>query len=178
MSMNGGVVVKGGMDETGPYDVVVGWQKPAKNHDDIWTWGVGASVAADTPDRIFIVTRGDVRKANSGSGESRRRSNYVVVVDRNGNEIDNWSQWDTMMVAPHSIGINPYDPARPVFVQDNTRQQVWKFSNDGKQLLQTWGVANEIGDSRRSGSFRMAGFCSGTATTARASSATTGMAGT
>ena len=140
-----GPMVKGGMDETGPYDVVVGWQKAAKNHDGRWTWGVAASVAADTPDRILIVTRGDVRKDDPDSNE-RRRANYVVVVDRNGNEIDNWSQWDTMMVAPHSLAINPYDPARPIFVQDNTRQQVWKFTNDGKTLLQTWGTANEIGD--------------------------------
>lgn len=64
-------VVKGGMDETGPYDVVVGWQKPAKNHDDKWTWGVAASVAADTPDRVFIVTRGDVRKDDPSSSERR-----------------------------------------------------------------------------------------------------------
>ena len=50
------------------------------------------------------------------------------------------------MVAPHSIAISPYDPERHIFVQDNTRQQVWEFTNDGKQLLHTWGTANEIGD--------------------------------
>ena len=94
-------VVKGGQDETGPYDVVVGWQKPAKNHDDRWSWGVAASVVADTPDRIFVLTRGDVDKAKPGSPV--RRKNYVVVLDRNGNEIENWSQWDTMMVAPTAI---------------------------------------------------------------------------
>jgi len=140
----GEVSVKGGTDETGPYDVVPQWQKPAKNHDDTWTWGVGASVVADTPDRIFIVTRGDVRKDDPASGD-RRRTNYVVVVDRNGNEIENWSQWDTMLVAPHSIAISPYDPERHIWIQDNTRQQVWKFTNDG-QLVQTWGEANVIGD--------------------------------
>ncbi len=32
----GEVSVKGGTDETGPYDVVPQWQKPAKNHDDTW----------------------------------------------------------------------------------------------------------------------------------------------
>src|SRR5687768_15949703 len=137
-------IVKGGQDETGPYDVVVDWQKPAKNHDARWTWGVAASVVADTPDRIFVLTRGDVRKDDPSSTEVRR-TNYVVVLDRNGNEIENWSQWDTMMVAPHAIGISPYDPERHVWIADNTRQQVWKFTNDGKTLVQTWGVANVIG---------------------------------
>ena len=145
VSEGGEVAVKGGMDETGPYDVVADWPKPAKNHDDMWTWGVAADVVVDTPDRIFIVTRGDVRKDDSESSD-RRRTNYIVVVDRNGNEIENWSQWDTMMVGPHSIAISPYDPERHIWVQDNSRQQVWKFSNDGSRLVQTWGEANVIGD--------------------------------
>ena len=144
VSEGGEVAVKGGMDETGPYDVVADWPKPAKNHDDRWTWGVAADVVADTPDRIFIVTRGDVRKDDPASSD-RRPTNFIVVVDRNGNEIENWSQWDTMMAGPHSIAISPYDPERHIWVQDNSRQQVWKFSNDG-QLVQTWGEANVIGD--------------------------------
>jgi streptogramin lyase len=135
-------VVKGGQDETGPYDVVVGWQKPAKNHDERWSWGVAASVVADTPDRIFVLTRGDVDKAKPGSPV--RHTNYVVVLDRNGNEIENWSRWDTMMAAPHAIGISPYDPERHVWIADNTRHQVWKFTNKG-ELVQTWGVANVTG---------------------------------
>ena len=141
---NGEMIAKGGMDETGPYDVVLGWQEPAMNHDDRWTWGVGASVVADTPVRVFILTRGDVRKDDPESNE-RRPTNFVVVVDRDGNEIENWSQWDTMMVAPHSIAISPYDPERHVWIVDNSRQQVWKFTNDGSQLVQTWGEANVIG---------------------------------
>jgi streptogramin lyase len=139
-----GPIVKGGMDETGPYDVVVGWQKPAKNHGDQWTWGVGASVFADTPDRILVLTRGDVPR--DPMSNERRRANYVVELDRNGNEIGNWSQWDTMITSPHSIAISPYDPERHVWVVDNTRQQVWKFTNDGKTLVQTWGEPNVVGD--------------------------------
>lgn len=139
-------VVKGGMDETGPYEVVSGWLKPAKNHGDDWTWGSIADIKADTPDRIFIAARGDRPKhPNAKNERERRKRNYIVVVDRNGNEIENWSQWDTMMVAPHSIAISPYDPERHVWVVDNSRQQVWKFTNDGKRLVQTWGEANVVG---------------------------------
>jgi sugar lactone lactonase YvrE len=101
-------------------------------------------VVADSPDRILHVTRGDFRKDDPTSPD-RRRTNYIVALDRNGNEIENWSQWDTMMAAPHAIGISPYDPERHVWVVDNTRHQVWKFTNDGKTLVQTWGVANTIG---------------------------------
>ena len=43
-------VTKGGMDETGPYNVVVGWFKPGI---DRWDQRV-VSVAADTPNRILI----------------------------------------------------------------------------------------------------------------------------
>ena len=43
-------VQKGGMDETGPYDVVVGWFKPGI---DRWDQRV-VSVVADTPNRIII----------------------------------------------------------------------------------------------------------------------------
>ena len=47
-------VTKGGMDETGPYEVVRGWFKPGI---DRWDQRV-VSVVADTPDRIII---GEVR---------------------------------------------------------------------------------------------------------------------
>jgi hypothetical protein len=43
-------VTKGGMDETGPYDVVVGWFKPGI---DRWDQRV-VSVVADNPNRIVI----------------------------------------------------------------------------------------------------------------------------
>ena len=50
---------KGGQDETGPYAVVESWLKPLPGHDG-WTFGPIGGVFAETPNRIFIVMRGEV----------------------------------------------------------------------------------------------------------------------
>ena len=41
---------------------------------------------------------------------------------------------------PHKIKISPYDPQRRVWVVAETKNVIYVFSNDGKQLLQTLGV--------------------------------------
>src|SRR5688572_27118172 len=53
---------KGGIDVLGPYDVVVGWPKPLSNlagHDG-WTWGSVQGVFAESPNRVFILQRGEL----------------------------------------------------------------------------------------------------------------------
>lgn len=53
---------KGGIDVMGPYDVVVGWPKPLSNlagHDG-WTWGAVQGVFAESPNRVFILQRGEL----------------------------------------------------------------------------------------------------------------------
>ena len=55
---------KGGWDLTGPYDVVPDWPKPMSNlpgHEG-WTWGAAQSVFAESPDRVFLVQRGELPK--------------------------------------------------------------------------------------------------------------------
>jgi hypothetical protein len=42
-------------------------------------------------------------------------------------------------VHPHSVHISPYDPARHVWVIDDGAQMVWKFTNDGRRIVQQWG---------------------------------------
>ncbi len=53
----------GGQDLFGPYQVVTGWPKPlpddAHSHDG-WTWGSTAGVFAESPDRVWIVQRGEL----------------------------------------------------------------------------------------------------------------------
>jgi hypothetical protein len=44
------------------------------------------------------------------------------------------------MRRPHSVAINPYDPQKHVWVVDDRQHAVYKFTNDGKQLVQTLGV--------------------------------------
>jgi sugar lactone lactonase YvrE len=53
---------KGGQDIFGGYDVVPDWPKPLTSlpgHEK-WTWGAGQSVFAATPNRIFILQRGEL----------------------------------------------------------------------------------------------------------------------
>ena len=53
---------KGGLDITGPYDVVAGWPKPMSalpGHAN-WTWGSVQGVFAESPNRVFMVQRGEL----------------------------------------------------------------------------------------------------------------------
>lgn len=138
---------KGGDDRNGPYDVVPGWWKAAPEHDSVWTWGSAAGVWADTPDRVFVVMWGDERRervpAPGSQGQrqnpNEQQRNFFLVVDRNGNITENWSQWDSLFNRPHQVYVNPYDPERSVWVDERggngVHEAIYKFSNDGKQLL-------------------------------------------
>lgn len=132
---------KGGDGRAGDYQAVAGWWKPAADHDDTWTWGEVSGVAVDTPDRIIVAVWGD----RSADGTEREgSSNYLVVVDRAGNVVENWSQWDTAFNKPHQVYINPYDPERHVWVVERgggrgVHMQVMKFTNDGSELVMRLG---------------------------------------
>ncbi len=136
------VITKGGDERTGHYDVVEGWWKAAPNHGDEWTWGQVAGVAVDNSDRIIVVTRGDWPADRSGPREVRP-TNFIVVADRNGNIVESWSQWDSILTLPHQVYISPYDPERHVWVVDsgggNGHMQVLKFTNDGSELVMRLG---------------------------------------
>lgn len=130
-------IVKGGDDRTGEYDAVANWWKPAPDHTDGWTWGEVSGVAVDNPDRILVVIWGD----RNAEGEEREgSSNYLVVVNRNGDIIENWKQWDSTFNKPHQVYISPYDPERHVWVVERgggrgVHMQVLKFTNDGSELV-------------------------------------------
>jgi hypothetical protein len=68
--------------------------------------------------------------------------NCIVVINRNGDIIETWKQWDKMLRRPHSVYISPYDPQKSVYVVDDYRHAIFKFSNDGKRLLKTIGEPN------------------------------------
>ena len=123
-------VVKGGDNRLGDYLPAAGWWKAAPNHDAEWTWGSFAGVAVDTPDRIIATHWGD----RNAKGETRP-TNLIVVANRNGEIVDVWSQWDSILDRPHSVYISPYDPDRSVWIVDVGEMAVMKFSNDGKRLL-------------------------------------------
>jgi len=78
-------------------------------------------------------------------GIDYRWEHNFLVLDREGNIAENWSQWDTMLRRPHAVYINPYDPEKHVWLVEDARCQVYEFTNDGKQLVLTLGTMNEPG---------------------------------
>ena len=151
---------KGGMDETGPYNVVVGWFKPGV---DRWDQRVVA-VAADNPNRILIgsVNRKQVMagypilsadgtvlpektKAVTDTDPAKTNVNLIMVLNSDGKVIENWKQWNDRIEIPHSIAINPYDPERHVWVVDRFGQQILEFTNDGKKLVMAVGEKDVAG---------------------------------
>jgi hypothetical protein len=183
---------KGGQDIFGGYDVVPNWPKPLTSlpgHEK-WTWGAGQSVFAESPNRVFILQRGELpnlprpmtiklpqlgpniefpnfrlpwRDATVASPPGRletpdgkvgddsdvgkngvefRWEHCIVVVNANGDIVEDWTQWDKMLRRPHAVYISPYDPEKRVWVVDDYRHAIFVFSNDGKRLLQTIGEPN------------------------------------
>ena len=132
-----GAIVKGGDDRAGEYEGVQDWWKPAPDHTDQWTWGQVSGVAVDNPDRIVVAIWGD---RDADGRERPEGSNYLVVVDRNGNITENWTRWDSIFNKPHQVYISPYDPERHVWVVERgggrgVNMQILKFTNDGSELV-------------------------------------------
>lgn len=99
--------------------------------------GGGAAGTAAPPD----LTTG----WNGTLGVDAKWENCIVVADANGRIVERWTQWDSMLQRPHFVAINPYDPDKHVWVVDDHKHAVYKFSNDGKRLVQTIGTRGESG---------------------------------
>ena len=78
-------------------------------------------------------------------GVDARWEHCLIVVDANGKIIEEWTQWDRMLKRPHAIYISPYDPEKLVWVVDDHAHAIFKFSNDGKKLVQTIGTPGVLG---------------------------------
>jgi hypothetical protein len=190
---------KGGQDTFGHYAIVAGWPKPLAQlpgHEG-WTFGAAQSVFAESPDRVFVLQRGElpeierpatqrlrdvapsleypvfrlpIRSATVASppaggaagtmpanglqawqeqggvlGVDARWEHCILVLDRDGNIVEDWTQWDAMLARPHAVYVSPYDPDKHVWVVDDFRHAIFKFSNDGKRLVQTIGTYGEPG---------------------------------
>lgn len=145
----------GGEDETGPYEVAMGWPQPLGHAG--YTWGSQGGVFAESPNRIYIANRGELpipEKAPEGytggygafgqpaTNGHPRMQHCILVVDGNGKLLEDWTQWDHLFEGgrgPHHVKINPYDPEKHVWVVDDMVQQVFEFTHDGKQLVMTLG---------------------------------------
>ncbi len=144
---------KGGLDQTGPYEPVVGWFKPGIDH---WDRPI-AGVTVDKPDRIFVTTAparltrptapvlsadGKVTAEKSTTStlpaDKLPHDHNIMVLNADGKVVEDWKQWDNDITFAHNIQISPYDPERHVWVMD-LGHQILKFTNDGKKLVMRLG---------------------------------------
>ncbi len=158
---------KGGSDATGPYELVPNW--PENMCGEGYHVGSTAGIWAQTPDRVFIFQRGCLPVITpTGRGEgggaqfgpgalvpARNASGYdlsqedttrhprwdhnLYVVNKQGKMTESWEQHNAKFVRPHRVLVNPYDPAKHVWLVDDGAQMIYKFTNDGKTLVQSWG---------------------------------------
>ena len=73
-------------------------------------------------------------------GVDWRWDHVIVVLDRNGKVIEDWSQWDKIWGRPHDIEVSPYDPEKHVWIVDADNHFVSEFTHDGKERLLTLGT--------------------------------------
>src|SRR5687768_14245698 len=78
-------------------------------------------------------------------GVDSRWEHTLIVVNAQGDIIEEWTQWDKMFKRPHAVYVSPYDADKHVWVVDDHTHAIYKFTNDGKQLVQTIGTPNVSG---------------------------------
>ncbi|HEY3161534.1 MAG TPA: peptidyl-alpha-hydroxyglycine alpha-amidating lyase family protein [Vicinamibacterales bacterium] len=78
-------------------------------------------------------------------GIDSRWEHLFLVFNRNGDIVEQWTQWDKMLRRPHAVYISPYDPQKYVWVVDDHNHAIFKFSHDGRQLVQTIGTVGQKG---------------------------------
>jgi hypothetical protein len=161
------VVISGPVGPS-PYDVVSLWQQ--RFAEPGFTFGGNSGVFAESPDRILIAMRGETRlpdplpsayRGFAGSiginvltrTDLRIWRNCLYSVDRHGKVKERWPQWDSLCdgsngPGPHRVRISPYDPDRRVWLVQESFNQIFVLSNDGKKLLETFGEKNVAGADR------------------------------
>src|ERR1700722_10663759 len=73
-------------------------------------------------------------------GVDAKWENCILVADASGKIIERWTQWDKILKRPHYVTINPYDPEKHVWILDDHMHAIYKFTHDGKELVQTIGT--------------------------------------
>ena len=99
----------------------------------------GAGGTGQDPDDGPRLWKGDTPPYRE-IGVDANWANCFNVIDGSGKIIETWSQWDKIFKRPHFVTINPYDPEKLIWVVDDHMHAIYKFSRDGKQLLQTIGT--------------------------------------
>jgi DNA-binding beta-propeller fold protein YncE len=97
----------------------------------------GAGGSRQDPAKGMEMWRGDKPPYREMGVDSRWHHSIIVVED--------WTQWDNMFKRPHAVYISPYDAQKHVWIVDDHTHAIYKFTNDGKQLVQTIGTPNVPG---------------------------------
>ena len=144
----------------GDYEVVANWPKPLPDKDlphDGWTWGSGAGVFAESPDKVWVAQRSEIqlppgatpwicpclltpRRTNTGrraySGKDypyeQRRHHLVFAVDRDGNTIEEWLQHDRLLAPPRGSGLGEAGrgPHKVLISPYDPEKHVWIVDDD------------------------------------------------
>ncbi len=64
-----------------------------------------------------------------------RWKHCIVGVNAKGEIKETWPEWDSMLRRPHAIYINPYDKDKYIWLVDDYRHAIFKFTYDLKKLV-------------------------------------------
>ncbi|MDA1370773.1 MAG: hypothetical protein O2971_08450 [Proteobacteria bacterium] len=148
-----------------PYNIVSLWHQPFA--EDGFAFGGNSGVWAESADRIIIAQRGETvlpypipenfpgyvgALGINALTETNRRTwqNCLYTLNANGEVQELWNQWDYLCAGsdgpgPHRVRISPYDPESRIWLVNETFHQIYVFSNDGSELLATYGEKNVMG---------------------------------
>lgn len=149
-----------------PYEVIHLWHDPFA--EDGYAFGGNSGVFAESPDRIFIAQRGETvlpypipddflgfaghLGINVLTDTNRRVWRHCLyTLNSEGEVVEMWDHFDYLCQdsdgpGPHRIRISPYDPDGKVWVVNETFHTIYVFSNDGSELLATYGEKGVPGD--------------------------------
>jgi hypothetical protein len=146
---------KGGQDLSGPYMPVEEW--PATIEPG-WRMSGVAGVYPESADRIIVVSHFGLveervtplvwgRNVFSMEGSpyatfatrQKRPEHHVVEFGRDGQILTSWTWNDHLFGKLNRVFVDPYDADRHIWVTDSIKQKVYKFTNDGKDLVMSIG---------------------------------------
>jgi sugar lactone lactonase YvrE len=160
-------LVHDGQELYGHYERPAPWPNglPDDAHSHAgWTWGSQAAVFAESPEKIWIATRGELplppgnepwtpyaliepfrgnappTDDNGNRGYERRYLHVMIAVNSEGDLVEYWPQHDELFDVrggrgPHKIKISPYDPEKHIWVIDDNLHLIHKFTYDGELVL-------------------------------------------
>ena len=150
--------------DMGDYAPVVPWPKPLPDTDlshDGWTWGSGAGVWAESPDKVWVMQRGEIslppgaepwtcacllnpRRTNTGRRDysgapypyQMRRHHLVFAVDGNGTTIEEWLQHDKYLAPPRGTGLGEMGrgPHKILMSPYDPEKHLWIVDDDMHEI--------------------------------------------